>query len=277
MKKLGVFAAGLVLIAVVYVIVASPWNDEGEPTDVAASATITVTGSLHDAAKDGDIARLRDLISAGVDLEAQDKYVGTALHWAALSGNVEAAEALIKAGANVNSQAKGDGTVSLHLAAQRGHMEIIELLIANGAEVDARDSESEITHGGRTPLHYAANAAVAQLLLLEGADVEAGESGVGRTPLFNATMTGNVEVMEVLVAAGAKVNAKTPAGETILHIGVLNVGGNVDGVVKLLELGADVNGMRDQEPVFGETPLGVALRLGIDNQVKILRAAGASE
>lgn len=49
------------------------------------TASVTAhAGPLHDAVKDGDIAGLRDLIAAGEDLEAQDKFVGTELNWAAL-------------------------------------------------------------------------------------------------------------------------------------------------------------------------------------------------
>ncbi len=76
---------------------------------IAASVTANA-GPLHDAVKDADIARLQELIAAGEDLEAQDKFVGTALHWAALTGNVDAARILIEAGADVNTHARDDAT-----------------------------------------------------------------------------------------------------------------------------------------------------------------------
>ncbi len=75
-----------------------------------AASVVTNAGPLHDAAKDADIARLQELIAAGEDLEAQDKFVGTALHWAALTGNVDAARILIEAGADVNTHARDDAT-----------------------------------------------------------------------------------------------------------------------------------------------------------------------
>ncbi len=61
-------------------------------------AWAALAGPLHDAVKDGDLARLKELIAAGEDLTAQDKFVGTALHWAALKENVDAARLLIDAG-----------------------------------------------------------------------------------------------------------------------------------------------------------------------------------
>ena len=50
-----------------------------------------MAGPLHDAVKDSDLVRLQELIAAGEDLTAQDKFVGTALHWAALTDNIDAA------------------------------------------------------------------------------------------------------------------------------------------------------------------------------------------
>ena len=43
------------------------------------------------------------------------------------------------------------------------------------------------------------------------------------------------------------------------------------------ELGADVNGARDTEPVFPSTPLAEAIDRGLDEIADILREAGASE
>ncbi len=45
----------------------------------------------------------------------------------------------------------------------------------------------------------------------------------------------------------------------------------------LLELGADVNGAPDVDPVFPSTPLELAIALGRDEIADILREAGATE
>ncbi len=76
-----------------------------------------VSGPLHDAVKDGDLARLQELIAAGEDLTAQDKFVGTALHWAALADNIDAARLLIDAGTDVNLPKIGSQQTALHIAA----------------------------------------------------------------------------------------------------------------------------------------------------------------
>jgi ankyrin repeat protein len=67
----------------------------------------------------------------------------------------------------------------LHYAAYGGHKEIAELLIAEGADVNAKDED------GVTPLHEAAFGGykeIAELLIAKGADVNAKNNG-GETPL----------------------------------------------------------------------------------------------
>ena len=95
-----------------------------------AAATLLIgtwaasAGPLHDAVKDGDLARLQELIDAGEDLTADDKFVGTALHWAALTNNIEAARLLIGSGADVNLPKIGSQQTALHLAAERGSIDV---------------------------------------------------------------------------------------------------------------------------------------------------------
>ena len=121
---------------------------------IAASVTANA-GPLHDAVKNADIAQLQKLIAAGEDLEAQDKFVGTALHWAALTGNADAARILIEAGADLNTHARGDATTALHVAAQTGSVEeVAAVLIEAGAETEScrhRSSVSVMWTSARTP------------------------------------------------------------------------------------------------------------------------------
>jgi len=72
----------------------------------------------------------------------------TALIDAAADGNIEVVKQLLAAGANVNAKNKWGGT-PLHWAARGGHKEIVELLIAKGVNVNAKDDE------GETPLDQA--------------------------------------------------------------------------------------------------------------------------
>ena len=72
---------------------------------------------------------------------------GGSIHDAARDGNIEAVKQHIAAGTDVNAKIES-GSAPLHLAASFGHKEVAELLIAKGADVNARDDI------GYTPLDH---------------------------------------------------------------------------------------------------------------------------
>ena len=234
-------------------------------------SSASLAGPLHDAVKDGDLARLQELIEAGEDLAAQDKLFGTALHWSAFIDNANAARLLIDAGADVNVQRISDQQTALHTAVERGSLGVATLLIDAGADLEAHAAD------GTTPLCLAAGADRVDtigLLVDAGADIFA--PGIRNATLMDcATITNSVRAIEQLVARGADVNAKVGSGKTALT--VASYLGRVDAVRKLVELGADVNGAPDVEPVFPTTPLANAIAFGHDEIADILREAGAKE
>lgn len=69
--------------------------------------------------------------------------------FAAQTGNLKRIQKLIGKGENVNAIDTA-GYSSLHYAARNGYLEICEILIRNGADVDATTR-----NGGATPLHRA--------------------------------------------------------------------------------------------------------------------------
>ncbi len=230
-----------------------------------------LAGPLHDAAKNGDLEQLKQLLDQGTDIEEQDRIVGTALHWAALTDNTEVAQALIAAGADVNSVARGDGMTALHVAAQRGSIEVAAALIEAGAETEARENAK------CTPLYQAVGndrVGVAALLLDAGADINARNRN-GRVPLHDAAISNASGAIELLVRSGVDIDQKEQNGETPLSFAVQ--AGQADAVRTLLELGADVNGAPDVDPVYPSTPLEEAIARGLEEIADILRAAGATE
>ena len=118
--------------------------------------------SLHEAAGEGDVAKIRTLLNKGARVNTRNKYKETPLHVAALKGHVEVIRALLEAGADVNARAKNKRTLinilrgkmsfivlvdarakskrtPLHLAALYGHVEAVRALLKAGANVNAKD------------------------------------------------------------------------------------------------------------------------------------------
>ena len=98
-------------------------------------------------------------------------------------GNLAAVKKFLDQGGNVNLQDE-PGMTPLHHAVnddwKGSHLKMIKLLIDRGANVKAIDD----TH--HTPLHMASNKETAELLINAGADVNAKTRRTGETLLFSA-------------------------------------------------------------------------------------------
>jgi hypothetical protein len=100
---------------------------------------------MHEAARNGDMKRLKALIAEGGDVNAQsDHWGGTPMHLAAASGRRPVIEFLISKGANVNAQNRY-GRTPLDDAVDREQQDIAELLRTAGAKAGTRLSEKSRT------------------------------------------------------------------------------------------------------------------------------------
>lgn len=113
------------------------------------------------------------------------------------------------------------GDSPLHWPAHNNNVVIVEMLLDAGAEIEADETNC---YGGK-PLHWASEHAPAavELLLRRGADVNSRNVKtdsvfLGMTPLImNATQGDDCsEVTELLLGAGAEVNATDAASKTAL-------------------------------------------------------------
>ena len=124
----------------------------------------------------------------------------------------------------------------LYFAALNGNARIVDRLLTAGADANATAYE------GQTMLMTAALSGqpdVVRMLLRRGATVDVSEPFKGQTALMWAASEGNTEAAGILIEAGADIKAKSPGGFTPLLFAVRNA--RPDTVKMLLDRGANVN------------------------------------
>ncbi len=195
-------------------------------------------GGLFRAVVDGDGMRLAELLAQGAETDVRDGRGRTPLHVAAHRGEHAAMRALVEAGADSNAfdyqrydtvtiAAVADDLPTLQLAlelggradnitspydgtaliaaAHLGHADVVDTLIAAGAPLDHINNLGwtalieSIVLGDGGPDHLR----TLGLLLDAGADPNLAD-GSNQTPLALAHARGYVEMVERLVAAGAR-------------------------------------------------------------------------
>jgi ankyrin repeat protein len=153
-------------------------------------------------------------------------------------------------------------------AAMQGETEQVRALLRGGEDVNAAQGD------GMTALHWAAetgNNELAQMLLYAGANVGAVTRLADYTALHLASRAGRAAIVETLLTNGSDVDAVTSTGGvTALHFAAMS--GNVEVLTTLLAHGADINNV---EYTRGQTPLMFAASTGRTAMVQALLAAGA--
>lgn len=158
-----------------------------------------VAGPLHEAARQGDVDRVRQLLDQGVAVAEIDEAGDPALVIASLAGHADVVTLLLERGADIEIRNK-HGLTALHAAAYGGNMDVVELLIAKGAAVNDTANSYKMS-----PLHAAAeegHADVVAFLLANRAEVEAQERN-GYTPLSQAGWRDHWDAAGLLMKAGA--------------------------------------------------------------------------
>lgn len=136
--------------------------------------------SLMQAVKADNAAQVRQLIAAGVDVNAADASGDIPLIMAAYLGHTEITRLLLEAGADVTAVDSGMKATALHAAAYAGRTEPARLLIQHGIDVDAQGP-----YNGYTALHDAIwqnNVETARVIVDAGADLTL-RNHEGQTPL----------------------------------------------------------------------------------------------
>ncbi len=292
---------------------ATPDTPEAEATAQLARMGISrsrFNQALCDATDRSDNERIRLLIIAGADVNAQGEDGWTPLTNVCLYENIEGVRMLLAApGIDINKPNK-EGNIPLVVAARNNNEQIKSMLQEAGARLpddttpapengDAA-AQQQLYELGITPSRY--NQALCeatdnsdnekiQLLIAAGADVNT-QAEDGWTPLTNVCLYGNIEGLRLLLAApGIDMYKTNRGGETPYQVAIRKMNQQVIQVLR--EAGYDIpvdntpapeNGDREaQEKLLqmGITPshYGQALCNATDNsdneKIRLLIAAGA--
>jgi len=209
------------------------------------------------------------LIEHGADVNTRGLNHRSVLSYALSCKHEEVAELLVVHGANVNA-GEWAGATPLDFAAQNGMLQAVQFLLAHGADVNGNVSDAGSTKGiarrqrpdrGNSPLASAANTGIADYLVAHGADV-------GRDPgiIISQSGYGHADVVAFLLDHGVDPNVRSAGGSTPLH----NVS-NAETAQVLIAHGAKVDARDD----FGWTPLARAVQSHRRDVVRYLVSHGA--
>ena len=250
--------------------------------------------ALHFAAREGRIESVRTLIEVGADLDIGDDFETNALVLATLNGYLDIAGLLLEAGADPNVADKYGRTVLFmatdlntldhnprpppRMQSELSPVGLVKLALANGAEVDVPLKS--------TLPKWCAQGCTHNPILVEGA-----------TALLRAAMSGDVEIVKILLEAGADPMAVTseqeqsefdieqdlhPDGQTTPFLAAAGVGWRdlisrgrdndaIEVIQIFLDLGADIN----QSNQAGHTALHGATYRGSPAIIQFLVENGA--
>lgn len=172
--------------------------------------------ALHSAAASGHAGLTDILLSAGAQVDSPDLNGATPTFEAAACGKEAAIGLLIRKSAGQRAVAllhggshqrpvvaeapDASGTTPLMVAAEHGHVAVVRHLIRSKVPLEARDAQ------GRTALRRAAatqQSETVQVLLEAGAEVDAACTVNGWSSLHQAAYKGNAAILEILLHAGA--------------------------------------------------------------------------
>ncbi len=235
----------------------------------AAFGLVLCTGGIHsetlyDLALKGEVVPASEMARLGIGINEEGD-LGTPLHVAAIMDDIAMANVLLTGRVNVDIQRSATLATPLHVAASYGRARFAKWLLEHGAAVDSMDVK------GSRPIHLAVekgDVETVRVLLDHGAQPDV-LGGCGRwTPLHLALQRGNERIIMLLLSKHPNVNIAADY-ETPLHVAAAGSSGEI--IEVLVAMGADVNARESR----GMTPLAIAEAVGNHEATDMLRRLGA--
>lgn len=234
------------------------------------------TASFFEACAKGDVQALQAMLandSGLVHLSQPDApHSGwTALHTAAKHGHMDVVRLLLKHGADPNAREEGDNTYPLHWAAAARQLEIVRALLDAGGDVHGFGDLHALDVIGWATFYHSPDADpsglpdVTPLLLERGA----------RHHIFSAMSVGDLDLIKNLVEQNPDAldrrMSRFERGQTPLHFAINRK--RYDILDLLIALGADL----DAQDANGHAALETAMLSGDREAMTRLHAAGAKQ
>lgn len=285
--------------------------------DPNARESVKGQTALMWAVAEGHAPVVRQLLDAGARVNAASAGGFTPLMFAARRGDIGIARTLLERGADLAAESE-EGHAPLLVAVVRGQVDFVLFLLERGADPNASNSgytalhwasgrfESSHTHDysevkddewrSLAEVPRDRKVELIKALLARGADLHAritlppprygfvlfkAKYVLGATPFFLATTVADLDVMRVLLGAGARPLVTTDDQTTTLQVaaGMARVdteslvpeARHLEAVKLLMDLGSDVNAANSA----GNTALHAAAMAGFDTVAQFLVDRGA--
>jgi len=224
----------------------------------------------------GDVMKVREALAAAVDVESVNHARCTAIQAAASNNHLEIVEVLLSAGARIDARDENMMTALL-TCTRKGYISTARSLVAKGADPLLSDRY------GRGALYYSVLSENLLLVrfFLKPENCNQVEKFWGWTPLILAANKGLIEIVRILLEAGASIYRRSNTGETAEDVAELAGRVEVQKFLREVRLSAALQHVHTVEETKSQIWIGdhgaltvdLIVELGISHIVCIVQSA----